>query len=135
VFLVDVAEDRLAVDDSGKRQPLARWPDGSDPQGPPNDVRQVDDVRGWKAPLGEAFRKRLLVPIRVQAYGRGTYPVVTIAGWHGDVTPEASMDALRSVAEGMCAASRGAPMGIFAGIDRSKILRIRCPAAVRWDRL
>ncbi len=141
VFLVDVAADRLTVDDKSKRDPLARWPDGSDPEGPAGGVRQVEDLRRWSGPLADAFRQKLLVPIRVQGYGRGTYPVVTIAGWHGEVSPSTSADELSSLAEELCKANRGAPLGVFAGIDRSRVLRIRCPVSVanvanaRWDRL
>jgi hypothetical protein len=135
VFVVDAAGDRLSVDDKSKRSALARWPDGSDAQGPGNDVRQVDDLRKWQGPLGEEFRKLSLVPIRVQAYGRGTYPVVTIAGWHGGITPTASLEDLQGIAAEICKANAGLPMGIFANIDRSTMLRIRCPGSARWDRL
>jgi hypothetical protein len=135
VFLVDVPGDRLSVDDKSTRNAVARWPDGSDPAGPASDVRQVDDLRKWQGPLGEEFRKLLLVPIRVQAYGRGTYPVVTIAGWHGAVTPVATLEDLQGIAAEMCKANAGLPMGIFANVDRSRMLRIRCPGTARWDRL
>jgi hypothetical protein len=135
VFIVDVAGDRLTLDDKTQRAALARWPDGSDPEGPPGEVRQLDDLRKWQGPLGEAFRARMLVPIRVQAYGRGTYPVVTIAGWHAEVVPGAPLDGLASVARDLCQADGSLPLGILAGIDRSLMLRIRCPGEVRWDRL
>ena len=135
MFLVNAAGDRLSVDDKAKRDPLARWPDGSDPEGPANDVRQVDDLRKWQGPLGQEFRALLLVPIRVQAYGRGTYPVVTIAGWHGAVTPATSAEDLQGIAAELCKSNGGLPLGIFANIDRSRMLRIRCPASARWDRL
>jgi hypothetical protein len=135
VFLVDVAGDRLTVDDRSKRNPLAHWPDGSDPEGQPGATREMVSMRDWKDPLKEAIQRQLLVPIRVQTFGRGTYPVVTLAGWHGAIVPGAGPDALHSLAESLCRATNGAPMGLLAGVDRSLILRVRCPPAARWDRL
>ena len=134
VFLVAVAEDSIGVED--RSRPLPRWPDGSDPDGPPrSEVKQLDDLRKWRAPLADAFRKLTLVPIRAQLYGRGTYLVVTVAGWHGTLTPEATTDDLQAVAVELCGATGGASMGVFAGVDRSRMLRIRCPRGARWDRL
>jgi hypothetical protein len=135
VFLVDVAGDRLSVDDKSKRDPLVRWPDGSDPEGPANPTRSVDDMRKWTGPLRDAFRDLLLVPIRVQAYGRGTYAVITLAGWHNQVQPTTPASDLKSVADRLCKANNNAPLGVFGGLDRSTMLRIRCPAAARWDKL
>jgi hypothetical protein len=135
VFLVDVAMDRLSVDDKAKRDALARWPDGSDPEGPPGPVREIGSLREWNGSLKDALQQQLLVPIRVQTYGRGTYPVVTLAGWHGTVMPGADPDALRGFAEAMCRATHGAPMALFGGLDRSLILRVRCPGGTRWERL
>ena len=137
VFLVDVAGDHLTVDDKSRRDPLARWPDGSDPEGPPAaHVLNTSDLRHWKGPLKDAvFGKQQLVVVRVQMYGRGTYPVITLAGWHGAITPSASAEVLRSFDDDLCRANDGAPMGIFAGIDRSDMLRIRCPGPPRWDKL
>jgi hypothetical protein len=136
VFVVDVAGDRLTVDDKAKRNPLARWPDGSDPEGPPGAVLNTSDLRKWNGPLKDAvFGKLQLVVIRVQMYGRGSYPVITLAGWHGSITPTATADDLRPFDEDLCKANDGAPLGILAGLDRSRILRIRCPGPAHWDRL
>jgi hypothetical protein len=135
VFLVDTALDRLSVDDRSKRDPLAHWPDGSDPEGPAAIVREITGMRDWKVPLKDVLQRQQLVPVRVQGYGRGTYPVVTIAGWHAAVVPTASPEALRPFAEALCQASGGMPLGLFGGLDRTLMLRIRCPAATRWDRL
>jgi hypothetical protein len=136
VFVVDVAGDRLSVDDKATRDPLARWPDGSDPEAPPRDVLNTSDMRKWNGALKDAvFGKFQLVVIRVQMYGRGSYPVVTIAGWHGAVNMSATPDDLRSLDDDLCRANEGAPLGIIAGIDRANILRIRCPGPARWDRL
>jgi hypothetical protein len=137
VFVVDVAGDRLSVDDKSKRNPLARWPDGSDPEGPAaKDILNTSDMRKWNGALKDAvFGKMQLVGIRVQMYGRGTYPVITLAGWHGSVNLSATPEDLAPVDESLCKANDGAPLGIIAGIDRANILRIRCPGPPRWERL
>jgi hypothetical protein len=135
VFLVDPGADRLSVDDRAKRDPLARWPDGSDPEGPASQAREAGDTHGWQGALKDAIRVEQLVAIRVQAYGRGSYPLVTLAGWHAAVMPTASPDDLRPFAEKLCRASGGLPLAFVAGLDRSTVLRIRCPGTARWDRL
>lgn len=136
VFLVDVAGDRLAVDDPTKRDPLAKWPDGSTPDGPASpEIREIDRMQDWKSPMQDAVRRQLLVPVRVQAYGRGSYPVISIAGWHGDIQVNAPADKLKPLADALCATGGGAPVGILAAIDRTHILRIRCPASTRWEEL
>lgn len=132
VFLVDVAADHLTIDGPA----LARWPDGSDPQGPPTKpVRQATSMRDWKSPLHVAITQAQLVPIRLQTYGRGTYPVITLAGWHGAIHPQASADQLKPLAQDLCKANADLPLAFFAGVDRSTTLLIRCPASVRWDKL
>jgi hypothetical protein len=135
VFVVDVAADRLSVDDRAKRDPLARWPDGSDPEGPAGPVRDDSQMRAWQGPLKDVIRQQAIVPIRVQAYGRGTYPVVTLAGWHAAVMPSTSPDALRPFAEALCKANAGMPLAFFGGLDRTTVLRVRCPGGARWDAL
>ena len=139
VFLVDVAGDRMSLDDPSKRDPLARWPDGSDPESPPAPkVREIDDTAHWKSTLNDAIRAQMLVPLRLQAYGRGSYPVVSLAGWYGIVQPGASPDTLRPLATALCAANGGLPLGLLTVMDRSRILRIRCGkdgASTRWDTL
>jgi hypothetical protein len=134
VFLVDVAGDHLTVDDKTKRNPLAKWPDGSDPEGPASPtIREVGDMKNWKSPLQDALLKQQLAPLRMQSYGRGTYPVVSIAGWHGAVQLDAPPDALQPLADAVCASNDNMPMAIVAGFDRAHVLRITCPAATRWD--
>jgi hypothetical protein len=135
VFLVDVGSDRLSLDDRAKRDPLARWPDGSDPEAPANPVRDDSQLRQWQGALKDVIRKQLLVPVRVQGYGRGSYLVVTVAGWHATVTPAAAPDSLRSFADALCKANHDLPLAFFAGVDRSKLLRMRCPGGARWDTL
>jgi hypothetical protein len=136
-FLVDLASDRLTAAEP-QHAALARWPDGSSPDGPPGAVREVDAMRKWKGPLKDALQGQRLAPIRVQTYGRGTYPVVTLAGWHGAVVPGAAADTLRGLVDAVCEATGGAAMGLFGGLDRTLILRIRCSAGrrgARWEKL
>jgi hypothetical protein len=139
VYLVDVAGDHLflegAAPSGAAARPLARWPDGSDPEGPPGAIREMEAMQKWKGPLKDALNAQLLVPIRLQTYGRGTYPVVTLAGWHGAINPSGPPDALRALAAAVCKANQGLPMGLFAGLDRSLLLRIRCPGSFRWEKL
>ena len=65
-------------------------------------------------------------------YGRGTYPVITLAGWHGGIDMSATPDDLKAFDDELCRANDGAPLGIIAGIDRANVLRIRCPGPARW---
>ncbi len=134
VFLVDVAGDRLTVDDKNKRSPLARWPDGSDPEGPAGaQIRETQNMKGW--PVQDALLKLSLVPIRTQSYGRGTYPLVSLAAWRDPYSLNASPDALRPLSDALCAANGNMPMALVAGFDRAHVLRIRCPSATKWDTL
>ena len=135
VFVVDVAADRLTVDDKALRAPLALWPDGSNTEAPPGRVVEVGDLRNPKDNLLNELRRLQIVPIRLQFYGRGTYPVVTLAGWHGKIVPTTTEDDLRPIGEALCKVTHGLPLGFFGGLDRSHILRIRCPASARWDQL
>jgi hypothetical protein len=92
----------------------------------------------WKSPLNDALRTQQLVPMRVQAYGRGSYPVVSLAGWYGIVQSGASTDTLRPLATALCAGNGALPLGLLTVMDRSRILRIRCGrdgARTRWDGL
>jgi hypothetical protein len=136
VFLVDLAGDRLAVDDKSKRDPLTRWPDGSSADGPPGEIiREITRMNDWKSPLKDVLIKHRLSPIRLQSYGRGSYPVVSLAGWYDIVQLDAPQDVLRPFAEEICRVTGGMPMGILAAADRTRLLRVRCPAATFWDKL
>ena len=139
VFIVDLASDHLTVDENSSHLGLARWPDGSDPEGPATKpVRQATDMKKWRSPLHDAITKRELVAIRLQTYGRGTYPIITLAGWHDTVHPGATPDELRPLAQDLCRANGGLPLAFFAGIDRANTLLIRCPSSgpvTRWDKL
>jgi hypothetical protein len=136
VFLVDVGGDRLAVDDRSKRDPLARWPDGSAPDGPPAEaIREIQEMRKWNSPVLQVMTRWQLVPVRVQAYGRGTYAVVSLAGWHDKIQLDAPSDVLKAFATDLCQATGGMPMGVLSAQDRTKIMKVRCPAATVWDTL
>ncbi len=134
-FLVSVATDRMSLDESLHQPKLQRWPDGSDPDGPPGAIAELQDLRTWRTSFRDAFRKLELAPIRVQLYGRGTYPVITIAGWHGPLQRTMSPGELEAPARVLCTANEGEPLGIIAGLDRSVLLRISCPGAGRFDTL
>ena len=129
-FLVDVASDRL---ESKTAPPLKKWPDGSDPLGPPNAPSDLDAP----APLRDALFGAQLTPIRFQAYGRGAYVVVTLAGWRPPLTPGAAGDPARDLAAKLCAANHALPLAFMAGIDRATVARVRCDdlPSVRWDDL
>jgi hypothetical protein len=131
-FLVNVGANRMTLAGSS-HQALAKWPDNSDPGAPPGPITSVEDLRAWKAPLKQAFKDLLLVPLRVQLYGRGTYPVVSIAGWHGQVLRTSTPEQLAPVAKQICEANGGLPLGIIAGLDRVTLLRLECPDKARWE--
>jgi hypothetical protein len=136
VFLVDVAGDHLTVDDKSKRNPLARWPDGSDPEGPAGaEIRETTNMKNWKSPIQDALLKLSLAPVRMQSYGRGTYPLVSLAGWRAPYVLNAPPDVLKPLSDALCAANDNMPMALVAGFDRAHVLRIRCPSATKWDTL
>lgn len=134
-FLASVASDHLRLDDPEHRPALKPWPDGSLPDGPAAPVTEVRELHSWKSPIHDVIKKQQLYPVRVQLYGRGTYPVITLAGWHALFDPKGDLSALSSPAADLCAASHGAPMGFLAGLDRKLLLRIDCPDRVRWENL
>ncbi len=129
VFLVDVTGDRL---ESAKGGTLAKWPDGSDPAAPAN--ASPVELDPWSSPLKDVLIEMRLTPIRAQAYGRGSYLLVTIAGWRAPVTVNAPPELTRPFAERVCAATGGLPIAFVAGIDRATVLRVKCPGTARWDR-
>jgi hypothetical protein len=133
-FLVDVGGDRLALDTAAGHTPLQLWPDGSNPGGPPNPVREYDDMRTWKTALHTALEDLQLLAVRVQLYGRGTYPVITLAGWRPQFGKSTEASVLDDDAKKFCAATADEPLTFIAGIDRSTAMRIQCPGAKwRWD--
>jgi hypothetical protein len=134
-FFVNVATDRMSLDASLHQPKLQPWPDGSDPDGPAGKVSDLQDLRKWRTGLRDAFKALQLAPLRVQVYGRGTYPVISIAGWHGPVLRTMSPAELEGPAKALCTANDGDPLGILAGLDRATLLRITCPGAARFDSL
>jgi hypothetical protein len=131
-FAVDVPKDRLALADPKAGKALGPWPDGSDPGGAPATSPQEANLS--TSPLRDKLKAMQLVPLRMQRYGRGSYDVVTIAGWHADVFPEAGAADTDDVARRICAVSKR-PMGLFAGMDRKTILRVKCPGQGRFETL
>jgi hypothetical protein len=136
-FAVDVPGDRLElVRQQVDRTKLRPWLDGSDPGAPAKaKVPEFAEPNKWNTPTGKAMKDARLVPIRIQLYGRGTYPFVMLAGWppwFPRTMDQASRDAF---AAQICSGSQGMPLAIGAGLDRSNVLRVRCgdsPTAV-WD--
>jgi hypothetical protein len=133
-FLADVGGDRLALDGAANHTPLQLWPDGSDPGAPPKPVREFDNMKTWGTALHTVLDGLQLLAVRVQLYGRGTYPVITLAGWRpqfGKSTPASMLD---DDAKKFCEATADEPLSFVAGIDRSTTLRIQCPGAKwRWE--
>jgi len=134
-FLANVSIDRLRLDDSEHHPPLKVWPDGSMPDVAPGPIAEVTDLHQWKTPLHEAIKQQQLYPLRIQLYGRGTYPVITLAGWHALFDPRGDLAALKPAAASLCTANKGAPIGIFAGFDRALLLRVDCPDNPHWEKL
>ena len=135
-FAVDVEHDHLELADPAVGAALADWPDGSGPGGmPAPSPKEGPPIDQWRSALPKAFQELELVPLRVQFYGRGSYPVISIAGWHGVVKPATPPTELKGVAEKLCHASAGFPLGVFTTGDRTTLLRIKCPNFVRWERL
>ncbi len=136
VFLVDVDGDRLelAKPGGGGGAALAKWPDGTEPGGPAGAAIEGDAP---PAKLGAALIAAKLTPVRTQLYGRGSYVVITLAGWREPIARNTPPESLGGLVEAMCAASDGLPFGLFAGIERATILRIRCgdSAGARWEQL
>jgi hypothetical protein len=134
-FLANVSTDRIRIDDPEHHPPMKAWPDGSMPDAGPGLVVEITDLHGWKTPLHDAIKQQQLYPLRVQLYGRGTYPVITLAGWHALFVPKGDLAALKPAAEALCTANKGAPMGFFAATDRTLMLRVDCPGDPHWEKL
>jgi hypothetical protein len=134
-FVVSVAQDRLRLADGSRGAPLAPWPDKSDPTAAAAPSPVEADMGSWRSPIREALVAMNLVPLRLQWFGRGSYPVVSIAGWRPPMALDGGASTLLDDARKLCAASNGQPLAIFGGMDRQHLLRIRCPAVARWDTL
>jgi hypothetical protein len=134
-FIANVSTDRLRIDDPDHHPALKAWPDGSMPDAAAGLVVTVPDLHKWRTPLHEEIKKQQLYPLRVQLYGRGTYPVVTLAGWHALFDPKGDLAALKAPAQELCAATNGLPMGFFAEPNRTMLLRVDCPDNPHWEKL
>jgi hypothetical protein len=134
-FLVDVGADRLTLDSKQGHAPLAKWPDGSDPDAKAAPTASYDDFRVYKSPLVDELNKMKLTAIRVQMFGRGTYPLVSLAGWRDPLPANGKPDDVKPTTAKLCAANAGRPLSFVAGINRSTTLRVRCPSGeARWDK-
>ena len=138
-FAVDVAADRLElVKQQVDRPKLKPWLDGSDPYGPPKTpVPEFAAPTKWNTPAGKVLKDARLTPIRIQMYGRGTYPFVILAGWPEWFPRTMDQGTRDAFAAKLCSGSAGMPLVIGAGLDRSNVLRVRCgdtPTGV-WDQL
>jgi hypothetical protein len=135
-FAVDVPNDRLELADPARGEPLADWPDGSAPGGMPTaSPKEGPPMNEWNSPLRKALEDLMLTPLRIQFYGRGSYPLLTVAGWHAPIARASSPAELATAAQALCKASVGFPLGIVTAMDRSTVLRVKCPATTRWQEL
>jgi hypothetical protein len=135
VFYVDVAGDRLTLDDPTKRPPLAKWPDGSLPMERAAEVGVINSLREWRTPMSETFRRLELSPFRVQAFGRGTYLVISLTGLRPPVAKEASDPAMREALRKLCAANEARNFAVTTALDNATWLRVRCPdGSYTWDK-
>jgi hypothetical protein len=139
IFGVDVGADHLElVHQQSDRPKLGKWADGSDPLGPAKTpVPEFANSAKWTTPTGDVFKDARLAVVRIQLYGRGTYPFVMLAGWP-DWFPRSSDQAMRDAfAVKVCTASKGLPLAVAAGLNRSDVLRIRCGASPTgvWETL
>ncbi len=135
VFLVDVAGDRLTVDDPAVRAPLVVWPDESRPNEKAAPVVSINRIREWKTPMADMFELLRLTPIRIQGYGRGSYLVITLSGWHTPITRDAADGKIKEALKRLCEANDGQPFAIASALDPPVWLRASCAAGTyKWDR-
>src|SRR5262249_11099583 len=114
-FAVRASADRPELAGPKRGAALAEWPARSAPGGPPGGkVPAEDDLHKWTSPLHELLSGMHFTAIRVQYYGRGSYPVVTLAGWRDPIRPGGADD-LHDLAQKICGATKGAPVGLFGG--------------------
>jgi hypothetical protein len=119
----------------GGGPPLAPWPDGSGACEAARPVASLDPRTEWKNPIRDALVAMDLVPIRVELFGHGTYPIVTIAGWRNALKPGKPGPDFGPAIARLCNASAQRPFGIFAGLDRTLLLRVRCTSGPVWENL
>jgi hypothetical protein len=135
VFLVDVAKDRLTVDDPKARAPLAAWPDESKPNEPATEVFSINAINEWKSPMANAFMLQRLSPIRIQLFGRATYLVITLSGWHAPLTRETDDGKLKEVMKKLCDANEGRSFAVTSAMELRTWFRANCAAGTyKWDK-
>jgi hypothetical protein len=130
---VNVSQNRMTLDDPTHHAELQKWPDGSKPDEGPGPVNGVDNIPQWKSTLKDAIKAMQFTAIRIQLYGRGTYPVITLSGWRDPILRDTPIEALHEPARKLCAANGNRPLALFGGLDRVNLLRIDCPDKARWE--
>ncbi len=135
VFLVDVAGDRLTVDDPKARAPLAAWPDESKPNEKAAPVYSINSILEWKSPMTKVFELQRLSPIRIQGFGRGTYLVITLSGWRAPIARDAGDAKIKEALKPLCEANEGQSFAIGSAMEPVTWLRANCAAGTyKWDK-
>jgi hypothetical protein len=134
-FVVDLVADRLTLAGGSNGGPLATWPDGSAPGEDAHPIRTLVTARDWASPVADSLGELGLTPSRVDLYGRGTYRVVSLAGWTEPVAKDAPRETQHAVAKKLCAAN-GESLALFGGGAPHELARIRCPNGdTEWESL
>ena len=134
-FVVDLAADRLALADGSNGGPLAAWPDGSAPGAEARPIQTLATARDWASPVADTLSELGLTPSRIELHGRGTYRIVSLAGWTEPVAKDASRESQHAVAKKLCAAN-GESLALFGGGAPHELARIRCPNGdTEWESL
>src|SRR5438093_761061 len=120
VASVPSSPPHLVRDKDGRLVPTRPRPDddpalmpptpGGDPGGP---VAAPVEADAPPAKLKDALFAAKLTPVRTQLYGRGSYVVITLAGWRPPLTPSAAPASMSELVRATCAASDGLPFGLF----------------------
>jgi hypothetical protein len=135
VFLVDVAGDRLTVDDPAAWAPLTVWPDESKPDEKAAPVVSINRVREWTTPMKDMFELLRLSVIRIQGYGRGSYLVITLSGWHTPLAHDAPEAKLKEALKKLCDANDGHSFAVASQMEGPVWLRENCAAGTyKWDK-
>jgi hypothetical protein len=134
VFYVDLAADRLALDDPATRAPLKKWPDGSPPDAPAAPVQSIGSMRDWASPMVAVLERLKLAPVGVQLYGRGTYVLLGLSGWHSPIARDAKVDEMRLAGQKLCVANQDRDFALKEVASDTVWLRFKCPAGTwTWD--
>ena len=135
VFFVDVAGDRLTIDDPATRAPLAVWPDESKPDQKAEPVVSINSLHERTTPMKDMFELLRLTPLRIQGFGRGSYLVITLSGWRAPVSHDTPDKKLREALVKLCDANEGHSYAIASAMEPPVWLRVNCPAGTyKWDK-